>query len=240
MLCRRFRYFCGRGAVADESFFIVIEGMDGAGKSSVSRLLHAALAQTQPNGVARTYQPHDASAAGAYIRDVLAKRAKASPLVLAYAFALNRLDHLDRVVNPFLSAAGKRVVICDRYVLSSLVYQSAEGQSMAEVYELNRCARPPDLTLYLNVSPHNCYARMRNRPNDRELFERNLTERAEKYEAGIALLRDAGERIIAVDANPTLPQVFDAALAALKKHGPAWLRFQPPLLLDWIEEDSES
>lgn len=224
--------------MAADSFFLVIEGMDGAGKSSVARLLHASLAQTQPNGVTRTYQPHDASAAGAYIRDVLAKRAKASPLVLAYAFALNRLDHLDRVINPYLADANKRVVICDRYVLSSLVYQSAEGQSMAEVYELNRRARPPDLTLYLKVSAFNCYARMRNRPNDRELFERNLVERAAKYEAGISLLRAAGEKIIAVDANPPLPQVFDTVLAALKNNGPAWLRIQPPLLLDWRESES--
>ena len=226
--------------MADDSFFIVIEGMDGAGKSGMVRQLHAALTQTHLDSVRLTYEPHDPSAAGHYIRDILAQRIKVSPLALAYAFALNRIDHLDNIVNPYLDFGARRIVICDRYVLSSLVYQSTGGLSMDEVYSLNRWARRPDLTIYLSASPHNCYARLRNRPSDRELFERNLAERAEKYELGIALLRQKGEQIIVVDANPPVADVFDNVLAALKQYGPAWLRIQRPLLLDWIDSDYES
>ena len=67
-----------------------------------------------------------------------------------------------------------------------------------------------------------------------------MTERAEKYELGIALLRQKGEQIIEVDANPPVADVFDNVLAALKQYGPAWLRIQRPLLLDWIDSDYES
>ena len=141
-----------------QGFFFVIEGMDGAGKSSIARQVHDALAQTHRDRVALTFQPHDPSAAGRFIRDVLAKRGKASPLALALAFALNRADHLDKVINPFLASGDQRIVICDRYVLSSLVYQSTGGLSMPDILELNRWARPPDLTVYLNVSPHAGYA----------------------------------------------------------------------------------
>ena len=224
--------------MAKQGYFFVIEGMDGAGKSSIARQLHDALSQTHRDRAALTYQPHDPSAAGRYIRDVLAKRSKASPLALALAFALNRADHLDNVVNPFLAADEQRIVICDRYVLSSLVYQSTGGLSMDDVLELNRWARQPDLTIYLDVSPNEGYARMRKRPTDRELFEKNLAERAERYSAGIELLRAKGETIIAVDANRDFDEVFGSVLQVLRAQGPAWLRIQPPLLLNWHKSES--
>ena len=217
--------------MADDNFFFVIEGMDGAGKTSVARYLHDALTPAHGDGVTLTYEPHNPSAAGEHIRDVLAQRKKVSPLSLAYAFAHNRVDHLDNVIYPGLAASDRSIVICDRYVLSSLVYQSTGGLSMEDIEGLNRWARPPDLTIYLKVSPHNCYARLRNRPSDRELFERNMVERAEKYQAGIALLREKGNRIIEVDANPPFSEVSDKVLSALKTQGPDWLRIQPPLFL---------
>lgn len=224
--------------MTDDSFFCVIEGMDGAGKSSLARQLYDALSQTHPGHVSLTFEPHDASAAGKYIRSVLAKQAKASPLSLALAFALNRADHLDRVINPFLSSSNRRIVICDRYTLSSLVYQSTGGLSMEDIHSLNRWARQPDLTICLRVSPYNCYARLRKRPQDRELFENNLRRRDKKYQAGIALLRKKGETIIEVDANPPFNQVFADLLDTLKMQGPPWLRIQPPLLLDWRAGES--
>lgn len=222
-----------------ESFFFVIEGVDGAGKTGIARQLQNTLSQTHGQDVAFTYEPHNPSAAGSYIREVLAQRKNASALALALAFALNRADHLDQVINPFLHGGARRIVICDRYLLSSLVYQSTGGLSMDDVYGLNRWARMPDLTVYLNVSPHQGYARMRNRPNDRELFERNLAERGERYQAAIALLRAKGETVMEVDANPAYDKVFAAVLAALKAKGPAWLRIQPPLLLD-LSHDTDT
>ena len=228
-----------RGSMPNDSFFIVIEGIDGAGKSSIARQLREALSQTHRDRVSLTFEPHDSSAGGMYIRDVLARKRKASPRALALAFALNRVDHLDQVVEPALQARDKSIVICDRYALSSLVYQSADGLSMDDVYQLNRWARKPDLTVCLAVSPTIGYARMRQRPTDRELFERNLAERASQYQAGIALLRAKGETIVEVDANPGFDQVFDSVVDVLKAHGPAWLRIQqsllpmqPPLLAD--------
>ena len=215
-----------------ESLFIVIEGLDGAGKTSMARQLHATLSRTHQNNVAMTFEPHDPSAAGLYIRNALIKRIKTSPLRLALAFALNRADHNARVIHPFLSSGGRRILISDRYRLSSLVYQSTGGLSMEDIYHLNRWARPPDVTIFFDVSPRNCYTRLRNRPENRELFEKNLAARAKKYRAGIKLLRGKGETVVEVDANADFPQVFNRLLHALKAHGPDWLRIQPPLLLD--------
>ncbi len=217
--------------MAADSLFVVIEGMDGAGKTRVARQLQATLSQTHQNQIALTFEPHDPSAAGLYIRNALTKRIKASPLALALAFALNRADHNDHIITPFLSAE-RRILISDRYRLSSLVYQSTGGLSMEDIYHLNQWARRPDLTIFLDVSPHNCYARLRNRPQDKELFEKNLAARAEEYRAGIELLRSKGETIVEVDANSDFPKVFDKVLRALNEHGPDWLHIQPPLLMD--------
>ncbi len=218
--------------MAQASFFIVIEGMDGAGKTAIAGQLHAVLSQTLGDAVLLTNEPHAEFFMGAEIREALAGGLKLGPVELAQAFALNRTNHLARQIEPFLADEG-RVVICDRYVLSSLVYQSVPPISMEDLRGLNRWARPPDLTLHLAVRPLEAYARLRQRHGKREIFENNLAERAEKYQAAIALLRDQGETIIEIDANPGVDAVFSAVLDALKARAPAWLRIQPPLLLDW-------
>lgn len=214
------------------SYFIVVEGMDGSGKTGITRQLRLVLSQTQGDNVALTFEPHDPSAAGLYIRNALTKRIKATPLALALAFALNRADHNTHVIDPFLTSKHPRIIICDRYTLSSLVYQSAGALTMEDVYHLNQWARRPDLTIFLNVSPHNCYERMRNRPQDKELFEKNLQQRAKKYQDGIQLLRDKGESVVEVDANPTFPEVLASVLETVQSHAPDWLKIQPPLFVD--------
>ena len=218
--------------MADNSFFIVIEGMDGSGKTGITRHLHSVLSQTHHQHVALTFEPHDPSAAGLFIRNVLTKRIKVTSVVLALAFALNRSDHNARIIDPFLSSKHPRIMISDRYTLSSLVYQSTGGLSMDDVYNINQWARRPDLTIFLNVSPQNCYARMRNRPQDKELFEKNLQERADKYQAGIQLLRDKGETVIEVDANPPFLDVLTGVLNAVQSYAPDWMKIQPPLFID--------
>lgn len=223
--------------MTNESLFIVVEGMDGSGKTGITRQLRATLSQTHGDNVALTFEPHDPSVAGVFIRDALTKRIKASPLSLALAFALNRAEHNARVINPFLDHnKAPRIIISDRYTLSSLVYQSAGGLTMDDIYHINQWARQPDMTIFLNVSPHNCYARMRNRPQDKELFEKNLSDRAETYQQGIHLLRSKGETVLEVDANPSYPEVFAAVLETLQTHAPPWLRIQPPLILDDPQE----
>lgn len=218
--------------MGSDSYFIVVEGMDGSGKTGITRQLHSVLSQTQGDNVALTVEPHDPSAAGLYIRNALTKRIKATPLALALAFALNRTDHNTHVIDPFLSGKQPRIIISDRYTLSSLVYQSAGGLTMDDVYHLNQWARRPDLTIFLNVSPANCYERMRNRPQDKELFEKNLRQRAKKYQTGIKLLREKGETVVEVDANLAFPDVLANVLDTVQTHAPDWLKIQPPLFVD--------
>lgn len=217
--------------MADDSFFVVIEGMDGAGKTVNAKLLRDVLKQTHGDDVLLTNEPEATSLVGGEIREALARKTQFSPTALALAFALNRTDHLERIIEPFLMGE-QRIVVCDRYLLSSLVYQSVDCINMEDVYCMNQWSRQPDLTIHLNIRPYDAYARLRKREGKRDLFEKNLAERAEKYQAAIALLRSKGETIIEIDANRSIELVFSDVLVALREHGPEWLRIQPPLLLE--------
>lgn len=216
--------------MSDGSFFIVIEGVDGAGKTANAWRLFDILFQSHGADVLLTNEPDEDRLLGSELRKALARQISLSPVMLAQAFAINRMDHLEKFIEPFLKSE-RRIVICDRYLLSSLVYQATGDVRMQDVLALNRWARPPDLTIFLRISPVEAATRLRQRQTEPDLFENNFSQRAKKYDAGVALLRERGEVIVEVDANPPFPQVFDAVLSALKDKAPDWLRIQPPLLL---------
>jgi len=217
--------------MADDSFFVVIEGIDGAGKTSIAKRLLEVLRQTHGDDVLLTQEPHDKSLVGAEIRQALKREIPLSPLELAQAFTLNRSNHLNTCIEPHLQA-DMRIVICDRYLLSSLVYQSRDDISMEDVYSMNCRSRAPDLTIVLRVCAVEAYHRMNRRKTSLELFENDLPARLKKYQEGIALLRAKGHAIVEVDGNGEIADVFELVVQALKEHGPKWLRIQPPLLLE--------
>lgn len=210
-----------------ESFFFVLEGMDGSGKSEISRRLAAGWRAQIGERVLLTFQPHDDSVAGKYIRSILSREWEVISPTLALAFALNRLDHIQRVITPFLEGGDQQVAICDRYVLSSLVYQTVAPLEISDVMLINSAARVPDLTIYLDASAETCYERMGARGTSRELFEGKLNETRDAYLRGIAYLRGRGEQVIIVDANGDRLSVINGILAALRGVAPAWLPTDP-------------
>lgn len=210
-----------------DHFFLVLEGLDGSGKSEIARRLAEQLREAfGSERVLHSYEPHDPSAAGLYIRQVLHKEIAVSARTLALAFALNRADHNERVIAPFLTGGDQRVLVCDRYYLSSLVYQSTGGLSIDDVLALNQSARRPDLTLFLDASPETCHARIGGRQEHRELFEERFVETRAKYFRVIDLLRGRGEQIDVVDANGGIAEVLNGVIAALNTHAPDWLRLE--------------
>lgn len=215
--------------MSNDSFFVVIEGIDGAGKTSVARALNNILRQTLGDNVLLTEEPHNKSLMGTEIRSALRRERELRPVELAQAFALNRSNHLKTVIECHLKKE-QAVVICDRYLLSSLVYQTRGDITMEDVFQINRWARVPDLTIVLQVSAHVAYQRMDERSKSaRELFENDLPTRLKKYCAGAELLRDKGQHIIAVEGDGELQEVFNEVLGALAERAPPWLRIQPPL-----------
>jgi dTMP kinase len=197
--------------------FIVIEGLDGSGKTTASQRLLEILNEKVPKSSKNTFEPNDYSAGGQFIRDVLTKKiTDFHPNQLAFSFAANRLDHVTRVVNPWLAGGENRLILSDRYYLSSLVYQSVGELKMADVFELNRFARQPDLTLFVEVSDEICLQRMTNRGQAPELFEEKFEQTRQKYLEAIAFLeKTTGERIVKIDGSGTVETVAHLMLAAI-------------------------
>lgn len=207
-----------------KSLFIVIEGLDGSGKTSAGRRLRNILDEHYTDKIKSTYEPHDPSCGGIYIRQVLMKKiTEFHPRVLALAFAANRLDHCEREIIPLLNADEPHIVISDRYYLSSLVYQSATDFPFEKVMEINEKAIKPDIIFFLNVSNEVCYQRMNIRNQPKELFETNLGETRKKYRSAVDFLRKQNnDNIIEVDGSGTIDEVANIMLNHITAQFPEW------------------
>jgi dTMP kinase len=143
----------GRGTTA--GLFIAFEGGEGAGKSTQVRRLAAALT-TAGREVVVTAEP-GATPVGARLREVLLDRSNAglTPVAEAMLYAADRAQHSTDVLRPALARGA--IVITDRYVDSSIAYQSG-GRELPEsdVRRLSSWATGglrPDLTVLLDVDP---------------------------------------------------------------------------------------
>jgi len=135
--------------------FITFEGGEGAGKSTQVRLLATTL-RSDGFEVVVTREP-GGSPAGERIRGLLLDPDLGSlaPRAEALLFAAARADHVASLIEPALARGA--VVICDRFVDSSLAYQGVgRGLGVPEVARLTRFATGglvPDLTVLLDVDP---------------------------------------------------------------------------------------
>jgi len=207
-----------------DSLFIVIEGLDGSGKSTVAKVLLNYFNEHFPDQVKYSFEPHNQYCGGQFIRDILEKRiTQFVPEVLALSLAANRLDHCTRLINPWLDEAEGRMILCDRYYLSSLVYQRSDIYTFERIMELNQHARRPDLIFFLDVSNEVCYERMDRRNQPRELFEGNLDETRNKYREAIDFLQSFEQTpIVDINANGTVEMVAQQMLDAIAHRFPSW------------------
>ncbi len=195
-----------------DALFIVIEGLDGSGKTSASKELFSMLDTVHKGHIKSTFEPNDASCAGPYIREILTKKVtNFDPHVLPLAFATNRLDHCHNLIKPWLLADCNNIVLCDRYYLSSLVYQSTADFSFDDVMALNQFALRPDIIFFINVDNKTCRERMAKRNQPEELFETNLTETRAKYVRAIEYLqKKENAYIVEIDGSGTVVEVAEA------------------------------
>jgi dTMP kinase len=203
--------------------FIVLEGIDGSGTTTQAKRLAEALEQRGVT-VCLTCEPTPGPV-GKLIRQALQHKLVAENgmsvrevawSTMALLFAADRRDHLDSVVIPALVAG--ETVVCDRYVLSSLTYQSVTSPEGAAalpwIRELNARAQRADLTLVLDVSDEVAAERRAARGGPAEMFEvREIQKKlADLYARAETLVPE--ERVVHV-ADGTPDAVAEAVLSAV-------------------------
>jgi dTMP kinase len=194
---------------------IVIEGLDGAGTTTQAKRLVEYLNNKSVKAHG-TREPSDGPI-GRLIREMLTGGHAIPGQTLSQGtfgllFAADRLDHLQREVEPHIAAGT--VVVSDRWYHSSLAYQGT-GADRDWITTLNARARRPELTLFLKVRPEVAAKRRAAARRQEELFEQlqMQIEVDAGYTATNAELIAQGERIETIDGEQTEDQVFDAIVA---------------------------
>ena len=202
---------------------ITIEGLDGAGKSTLARGLQRAVAER--GGEAQVLREPGGVELSERIRALVADPALAvSPRAEALLYAAARAQLVEERLQPLLQEGA--LVLLDRFADSSLAYQGAgRALGVQQIREINQFATgrlKPDRTLLLRIAP----AAGRARQQERALQPDRLERESERFFEAVAAAYDelaSAEplRIRALDASQPADQVLDAALVALEDLLPA-------------------
>ncbi|MBT2732345.1 dTMP kinase [Carnobacterium sp. ISL-102] len=206
-----------------KGIFITIEGPDGAGKTSVIKELIPMLVKTVQQEIVATREP-GGSRIAEEIRELILnpENTEMDIRTEALLYAAGRRQHLIEKIIPALEAG--KVVICDRFVDSSLAYQGvARGIGVSEVAKINQFATEnlsPDLTLYLDIEAHLGLERINQNKENRQ-FDRLDQETLEFHEkvrsAYLDIAKEQSERVVQIDASQELEKVVEECYQTIIK-----------------------
>ena len=209
--------------MADSGFFLTVEGIDGAGKSTQARMLAERL-RVLGREVVETREPGGAPGAEE-IRRLLVEGdpERWSPESEILLFTAARRDHVERVVEPALSRGA--VVLCDRYIDSTRAYQGAGAPGQRDLIDLLHrltIGLDPDLTLIFDLDPAAALERARRRASD--LAEDRFERKGQGFQARLR------EEFLAIAAaEPARCALIDAARPPEAVAGQVWAAVAPRL-----------
>ena len=204
-------------------YFITLEGPDGAGKTTqLIRLAQKAAEMGIP--AIQTREP-GGTPVGDAVRQILLDPAykEMVPLTEVFLYAAARAQLVHQIIEPAL--AGGILVLCDRFIDSTLAYQAYGGQmDFNFVLQTNLQAiqgRLPDRTFVLDVAPEQGFARRNPEAADR-IEQKSLAFHHDVHRGFLDIAKHYPERVMIIDGTMTEDQVFAAiwndvypALAAL-------------------------
>jgi len=179
--------------------FIVIEGLDGSGKSTQAKRLAENLSSKDS---LLTREPTGENI-GSLVRAAFSSQISMQNSSILLLLIADRIEHLADVVEPALKSG--RDVVCDRYYLSNIAYQARDDKHMHEIYSLNKKfgALKPDLTIFLSLAPSTAMERIKSRNMDKSIFEefKTLERINTNYMKAIELLKSQGENVAEISAT---------------------------------------
>lgn len=195
--------------------FIVIEGLDGSGTTTQLNMLTEKL-KADGKSVFATCEPSPLPS-GQLIRKALEKEITLEAETLARLFSADRYEHLYSKSDGIIKHLKEnRIVISDRYLFSSLAYQSLEcGFDLVD--SLNKYPLPEYL-IYIDLSPEICRQRMRGRELE-ELFDGESLQMKiiENYERGIALYESSGMKTVRIDGTKKPAEICTEIMAVISR-----------------------
>ncbi|GAA5141023.1 hypothetical protein GCM10023340_02050 [Nocardioides marinquilinus] len=198
---------------ADRGLFVCLEGGEGSGKSTQARRLVDRLAAAGRDDVVLTFEPGDTPVGADLRRIVLSpETGDLDPRTEALLYAADKAEHVARVVRPALERGA--VVVCDRYVDSTLAYQGA-GRVL-DVADVERVARwatgdlRPHLTVVLDLDPGAGLGRF----EGRDRIEGESAEFHHRVRAAFPAMAAADpDHYLVLDARAPVEEIADAVWA---------------------------
>lgn len=208
-----------------KKFFISFEGPDGSGKTTIIKLLNEYLKDNDYD-VVLTREPGGSTIAES-IRNIILdpQNTHLSYQTEALLYAASRAQHFHDVIKPAL--ADNKIVLSDRFLDSSIVYQGMARQlGVEQVLAINKFAiedTMPDYTFFFDVDPLVGLERIR-QSDVRELNRLDLENdefHQKVYEGYHQLVEDNQDRFIVIDANNDVDQVLKDTIKAFEEvyHG---------------------
>lgn len=200
--------------------FIVFEGGEGSGKSTILEMIYNWMIENNIDCI-KTREPGGIKIAE-QIRSVILDKdnTEMDGRCEALLYAAARRQHLVERVIPALESG--KVVLCDRFLDSSLAYQGhARGLGIDEIYEINKFAIDgyfPDLSLFFDLNPKVGLERI-NRNKDREVNRLDLEKMDfhNKVREGYNILLQRGNNnMIKIDASKSVDEVFESVKESIE------------------------
>jgi len=192
-----------RGEKKEMKHFITFEGIDGSGKSTVSKLVYKKLKSDGYN-VVKTFEPTD-TWIGKNVQKCI--ETKSDPFVTAFVFIADRIEHCKKI-QKWLDAG--KIVICDRYSESTYAYQGAQMEDI--INNPMKCLQElsknriivPERTFMFIIDPKESLARIQHRDNLIPFEKMSFLEKVHKNYLKLA----KGERFLKIDATKTIDELI--------------------------------
>ena len=192
------------GESKEMKHFVTFEGIDGSGKSTVSKLVFKKL-KSQGHDVVLTYEPTD-TWIGKCVQKCI--ETKSDPFVTAFAFIADRFEHCKKIQD-WLDAG--KIVLCDRYAESTYAYQGAQMQDLIDnpIKWLKELSKDriiiPELTFLFVIDPKKSLDRIKNRDSLIPFEKLSFLEKVHKN-----YLKLSKEKYIKkLDATKTIDELID-------------------------------
>lgn len=198
--------------------FVVLEGVNGAGKGTLLRLISEYLSKKQISFIS-SFEP-GATALGKNIRKLVLENSgeKPNPEAEMLLFSADRREHVAKVIEPALKS--KKLVILDRFYYSGSAFQGYGRQlNLDLINQINKIAiagTVPDLVILLDLDPAEGLKRSKKREAQdnikagKDVFEKEELAFHQRLRQGyLEIARSSKEPFIVIDASKTPSEIFE-------------------------------